>query len=48
MAQDTLGMIMAPYNKDKGQVEEGGILPPPIPAQGEFSVDNPCTTNQIS
>ena len=33
MAQDTLGMIMAPYNKDKGQVEEGGILPPPIPPE---------------
>lgn len=24
---------MAPYNKDKGQVEEGGILPPPIPPE---------------
>lgn len=24
---------MAPYNKGKGQVEEGGILPPPIPPE---------------
>ena len=38
-------MIMAPYNKEKGQVEESGILPPPIPPEtgGAASAATPGT-----